>query len=381
MSGARGWIDKERALLCASDQLHTSCDLDDGSRQALRAHFCEEAILEILKLAGFYRTVSYVTTVRLPLETMRRGFRRMASLCLQVHDMDASDLRIFEAVARLGGMNRAAAELNTVQSNVTARIRALEEELKIGLFRRTSRGTVLTPAGERLQPYAIRVAQLLDEARCAAQDDGTPRGPLVIGSLETTAALRLTPSLAAFVAAFPDVDLTLRTGTSSELIDAVLARRVEGAFVAGPVDHPELTAETIFCEEMVVLSAPGTVSIERYLQGGDVRVIVLRAGCSYRLMLESWLARQGIVRVRLLEFGTLEAIIGCVKAGLGITLLPRALIGTVWREGTLAVHELPEGAGRVETMFIQRGGERASSGLTVFLGHVRPRIGRLQAAE
>jgi DNA-binding transcriptional LysR family regulator len=294
--------------------------------------------------------------------------------------MDASDLRIFEAVARLGGMNRAAAELNTVQSNVTARIRALEEQLEVSLFRRTSRGAVLTAAGERLLPYASRVAQLLDEARCAARDDGTPRGPLVIGSLETTAALRLTPSLAAFVAAFPDVDLTLRTGTSSELIDAVLTRRVEGAFVAGPVDHPELTAETVFREDMVILSALG-ISFERYLQGRDVRIIVLRAGCSYRLMLESWLAGQGVVRVRMLEFGTLEAIVGCVKAGLGITLLPRALIGAVWREGTLAVHELPDGAGRVETMFVRRPDERVSSALTAFLDHVRPKFGRLQAAE
>lgn len=295
--------------------------------------------------------------------------------------MDASDLRIFEAVARLGGMNRAAAELNTVQSNVTARVRALEAELQVSLFRRTSRGAVLTAAGQRLLPYAGRVAQLLDEARRATRDDGTPRGPLVVGSLETTAALRLTPCLASFLAAFPGVDLTLRTGTSSELIEAVLGRRLEGAFVAGPVDHPELAAETIFREELVILSAPGDLPIARYLQGGDVRIIVLRAGCSYRLLLESWLAQQGVVGVRMLEFGTLEAIVGCVRAGLGITLLPRALIGAVWREGTLAVHELAEGAGRAETMFVRRPDERASSALTAFLDHVRPTLGRLQAAE
>jgi len=213
---------------------------------------------------------------------------------LRCMGMDASDLRIFEAVARLGGMNRAAAELNTVQSNVTARIRALEAELQVSLFRRTSRGAVLTAAGQRLLPYAGRVAQLLDEARRATRDDGTPRGPLVVGSLETTAALRLTPCLASFLAAFPGVDLTLRTGTSSELIEAVLGRRLEGAFVAGPVDHPELAAETIFREELVILSAPGDLPIARYLQGGDVRIIVLRAGCSYRLLLESWLAQQGV---------------------------------------------------------------------------------------
>lgn len=61
--------------------------------------------------------------------------------------MDAGDLRVFEAVARHGGMNRAAAELNTVQSNVTALIRQLETELEAKLFRRHSRGAELTAAG------------------------------------------------------------------------------------------------------------------------------------------------------------------------------------------------------------------------------------------
>src|SRR5579871_6159445 len=105
--------------------------------------------------------------------------------------MDAGDLRFFEAVARLGGMNRAAAELHTVQSNVTARVKLLEDQLGTPLFERHSRGVSLTAAGRRLVPYAARVAQLLSEARRAVVDDGTPRGPLSLGSLETTAALRL----------------------------------------------------------------------------------------------------------------------------------------------------------------------------------------------
>jgi DNA-binding transcriptional LysR family regulator len=294
--------------------------------------------------------------------------------------MDAGDLRIFEAVARLGGMNRAAAELNTVQSNVTARIRALEEELDVALFRRTSRGTALTAAGERLLPYAARVIQLLAEAKRAARDDGAPRGQLVVGSLETTAALRLTPLLASFVAAYPDVDLTLRTGTSCELIEGILAREYEGAFVCGPVGHPDLSSELMFREELVILAAPGVSAVEDYLRANDVRIVVLRAGCSYRLILEAWLARQGIVGVRYLEFGTLEAIVGCVRAGLGVTLLPKALIGKVWKDGLVSVHPMPGGEGRVETVFIRRNDERATSALAAFLDHVRPSLARLQAA-
>src|SRR5690606_2536296 len=98
--------------------------------------------------------------------------------------MDASELRVFEAVARLGGMSRAAAELNTVQSNVTGRIQALEAELGTARFRRHSRGVETTEAGRRLLPYALRVAALLAEAAAAVRDDGRPQGELAIGSLE-----------------------------------------------------------------------------------------------------------------------------------------------------------------------------------------------------
>jgi LysR family transcriptional regulator, cell division regulator len=145
--------------------------------------------------------------------------------------MDAGDLRIFEAVARLGGMNRAAAELNTVQSNVTARVRQLEEQLGTRLFHRNSRGVTLTGAGERLLTYAVKVAQLLKDARLAVADDGQPKGTLTLGSLETTLALRLSPLLADYAKAFPEVEIGLRTGTTCELVEDVLAHRVEGAFV------------------------------------------------------------------------------------------------------------------------------------------------------
>jgi DNA-binding transcriptional LysR family regulator len=91
--------------------------------------------------------------------------------------MDAGDLRMFEAVARLGSMNRAAGELNTVQSNVTGRIRALELELGVELFKRHARGVSPTAAAQRLLPYALRIRLMLDNARKAARDDGVPAGP------------------------------------------------------------------------------------------------------------------------------------------------------------------------------------------------------------
>ncbi|HYE53139.1 MAG TPA: LysR substrate-binding domain-containing protein [Azospirillaceae bacterium] len=281
--------------------------------------------------------------------------------------MDAADLRIFEAVARLGSMSRAAEALHTVQSNVTARVRLMEEALGTPLFRRHARGVALAPAGERLLPYAEQVLRTLEQARRAAMDDGTPRGPLTVGSLETTAALRLSPLLASFVSSCPEVDLVLRTGTTRELIDQVLDRRLEGAFVCGPVNHPDLEERTIFREELVVLTAPGVATLDAHLAARGTKIVVLRAGCSYRQKLEDLLARRGVVGLRLLEFGTLEAVVACVAAGLGVTLLPRALIGHVWPEGRVAVHPLPATEGQVATVFVRRRDGLASSALRAFL--------------
>lgn len=294
--------------------------------------------------------------------------------------MDAADLRVFQAVARTGSMSKAALVLNTVQSNVTARIRSLETEVGFTLFERTNRGVTLTAAGRRLVPFAERAAHLLDDAKRAVADEGTPSGALVVGSLETTAALRLAPILAEFAAAYPAVDLSLKTGTTSELVEQVLDRQLDGAYVCGPVNHPDLTVEPFVQEELVVLTSP-CVDFERLITRPDLKIVVLKAGCSYRLRLEAMLARRGIVGVRLLEFGTLEAIVSCVSAGIGMTLLPRAMFESVWERKRVRIHPVPNGDGWVETVFIRHREALASSALRAFLDLARPPVAHIVAAE
>lgn len=295
--------------------------------------------------------------------------------------MDTADLKVFEAVQRIGNMSRAAAELNMVQSNVTARIRQLEERLGVELFDRHSRGVTPTPAGRRLLPYARGMLALLNDARRAVTDDGAPKGPLSIGSLETTAAMHLSPMLSTYVAAWPEVDLALRTGTTCELIDGVLERRLDGAFVCGPVNHPDLDERTIFHEELVVLTAPGVERLDWRSGVADLKIVVLRAGCSYRQRLEEVLARRGVVGLRRLEFGTLEAIYGCVAAGLGVTLLPRRMAEAVWRDGRAAIHTLTPDEAMVDTVFIRRRDGHFSSALSAFLAQVDASAARAVAAE
>ena len=295
--------------------------------------------------------------------------------------MDATDLKVFEAVARHGSMNRAAAELNTVQSNVTARVRGLERELGVLLFQRHPRGVKITPAGRRMLPFSARISRLLSDAKAAARDDGVPGGVLEIGTLETTAALRLPSMLASFTKAYPKVRPVVTTGTTGSLVEDVVECRLEGAIVVGPVAHPDLQQENVVREELVLVTPRSIRSIEDLPSITELKTIVFRIGCSYRTRLDNVLNRAGILAAQPLEFGSIEAILGCVASGVGITLLPKGIVAAAWRDGRVAVHELPPEFAEVQTVFIRRTDAYVSSALSAFLQFVRPQNELNVAAE
>src|ERR1700754_2408458 len=254
--------------------------------------------------------------------------------------MELSDIQTFAAVARTGGITRAAEELNTVQSNVTQRVKALEAEIGTPLFERHSRGMTLTGAGKRLLPYAQRMAALSREAVLAARDDGEPKGPLAIGSMETTAAVRLPSLLAEFHRRFPAVQLTLRTAPTADLVAAVLHGALDGAFVAGPIDHGELTAIAAFREELVLVTARRWASLAALRAGtpeSGPTALVFRTGCTYRQRLEQVFTEFGWPSSARFELGTLDGMIGCVAADMGVTMLPRAVVG---KNETVNIHKL-----------------------------------------
>jgi DNA-binding transcriptional LysR family regulator len=268
--------------------------------------------------------------------------------------MDASDLRVFEAVARVGSITKAAEALHTVQSNVTTRIRLLEDELGVTLFQRHPRGVTPTIAGQRLFPYAMRIAKLLAEAKDMVDEKAEPQGTLLFGTLETTAAMRLPPVLATYKKKFPKVGISLRTGTACSLIEDVMAHRLEGAFVPGPVNHPELVEEVMFSEELVIVTGKFGPTLEMLAERGEAEILVFRVGCSYRQRLETILVTRGIGHIRHLELGTLEGIIGLISAGIGISLLPKVVVAAAQREGRVATYELPAKQSHVDTVFIRR---------------------------
>ena len=278
--------------------------------------------------------------------------------------MDLAALTIFRAVVRENGVTRAAAKLNRVQSNVTMRIKQLEEQLGAPLFVREGRRLVLTPAGRTLLPYAERLLALADEARHALRED-RPRGRLALGAMESTAASRLPRVLAAYHQHWPEVELELATGTTARLIERVHEFEIDAALIATPPDPSALTDEfdsvPVFDEQLVMVTPRG----HRAIQGAnDVALSTLVAferGCAYRSYVERWYAEHGLRPARTLELGSYHAILACVAAGAGVAVAPRSVLEVLpggARE--VAIHPLgPLGA--VPTLLIWRRGHDSAA--------------------
>ncbi len=284
--------------------------------------------------------------------------------------MELSDITHFLAVAEAGGISHASKQLHTVQSNVSTHIKALEDELGVELFRRHARGVTLTNAGEAFLPYAERITALLREAAQVVGDEAEPTGTLAIGAMETTAGLRLPGILAAYAADCPRVDFTLTTGTTAELTDMVNDHRLDGGFICGPVENDTLTADLAFMEELVLVTAQCHTDIRGVLDT-SARMLVFRNGCAYRDRLHEIFVDHGIADPQILEFGSLEGILGCVAADMGVTLLPVAVVTASQRASTLRLHQLPSVQARVETLFIRRADSAVSPAMSQFLRHLQ----------
>lgn len=267
--------------------------------------------------------------------------------------MDLAALRIFQAVVEHGGVHRAAERLHRVPSNITTRVKQLEEELGIKLFIREGRKLALSEEGRVLLPFANQMLRLSDEA-VAAMKTGKPRGALRIGALESTSAARLPPILSTFHGLYPDVQLEMVTGTSGALVDLLAKQMIEAAFVAEPYKDDGFDSLVAFEEELVLI---GPKELGRIRTPSDIRhrtIIAFATGCSYRRRLESWLGAANAHAGRIIEFQSYHAIIACVSAGTGVAVVPKSVLALAADPNALSRCPLPPRIALAKTRLVWR---------------------------
>ncbi|BCN31870.1 LysR family transcriptional regulator [Anaeromicropila herbilytica] len=281
--------------------------------------------------------------------------------------MDLQALKIFQIVAKTGSISKAARELNYAQSNVSNKIQQLEADLQTSLFYRHNRGITLSDKGQMLLQYSEKIFYLIDETTSALKDDNNPSGTLCIGSMESTANVHLPKLLSEYHQNHPNVDLILKTGITEKNIREVLEYNMDGAFVAGPIDHPELIQIPFIKEELVLVTDTAHPTISSIKDIQTRTLLVFPYGCSYRKILEQWLHNEGILPNKIMEFDSIGAIIASVCSGLGMSLLPVPVVEKYVQAGTLRCHSIQSSYINVPTVFIYRKDKFMSKALIKFI--------------
>jgi DNA-binding transcriptional LysR family regulator len=282
--------------------------------------------------------------------------------------MNINDLKIFEAVATHGSFTKAAEVMFTVQSNVTARIKNLEEEFNVHLFKRTSRTVELTPAGEIFIQYCKKLNHLTEVVKQELSSTNKVSGSLKIGCIETTMALKVPGVINEFTDKYPDVVLNFKADNSPNLINDVLNYKLDAAFVAAPITAPELGVHLIKEEKLVIATAESYPDLPDYLAKGTVKIVVFDQGCSYRPKLEAWLSTRGIFNYQCTVLNTLEGIMNFVEAGVGITILPEDLISQMYYNRKLKTYPIAGEQGTLTTVIAYRNDVPQSNAMKVFMG-------------
>lgn len=254
--------------------------------------------------------------------------------------MDFQRLKTFHAVATLMNFNRAATVLNYAQSSVSAQVKTLEEEVGAPLFKRMGKRVQLTDAGRKMVKYAEQILAMGEAALADVGGHDELEGILTIRAPQTVATWYLPKVLAAFQPRYPRVRLNVDSCAFHSLENELRIGSVDLAFLlTDSIQAAELEVELLATEELKVVAAPGHPLATRAQVGfcdlADSTFFLPKADCGYRMAFDQALATRRTTTPRITEFNAVEAIKQCVKAGLGVTVIPQIAVLEEFRKGEL----------------------------------------------
>ncbi len=241
--------------------------------------------------------------------------------------MDIRQLNTFLTISNLQSFTKAAQSLDYAQSSITTQIQLLESELGVRLFERLGHNITLTSEGRKLLPFAEQMIKLSIEAKNAVVSSDQPGGTLSIGAVESLCATRLPKLLKEYRSRYPNVDISIKFGSSNDFKEYLKNNIIDVAFfLEQKVIEGEFLAEIQFLEPMAVLVAPEhPLSRKESIYPEDLAgesFILTEKGCSYRIIFENVLNQYSIKPRSVIETGNVQTIKQLAMSGLGITFLP-----------------------------------------------------------
>lgn len=251
--------------------------------------------------------------------------------------MDTRNIRAFLAVAELQSITKAAARLGYAQSTVTTQIKQLENELGVPLFDRIGKRISLTAAGQKFLSHAYEITHILQQAGALGADHG---GTLRVGVLESLLFSKLVHLLPAFKAQHPQVDLQIKMGQTSELLQLVKQNQVDLVYLsADPNADPDLVClyqhpeDLIFvCGNAHPLATAPTVSVSALFE--HEFIVTERSGICFN-RLRTLAAAQGVLLKDAVEIDSTAVIASLLQKGMGVALLPAYSVAELLADGAL----------------------------------------------
>ena len=255
-------------------------------------------------------------------------------------------MECFLTVARLGNVSRAAEEMYLTQPTLTARLKALEDELGDQLFVRTSRGMRLTPAGKEFMPYAERCVASLEEGKQRLRElKDASGGRLSLGTSPGVGTYALPAILERFTAAHPRVSVSVRTGHSENVLEMVLKEEVHLG-LARAVSHPEVESMSLYEDELVLVVDPEHRFTEKgsaeLAEVGREQLILFDYASSYYELTQSLFKNAGIREYQAIELDNIEAAKRMVEHRLGVAFLPRTAVVRSVAAGHLSLIDIED---------------------------------------
>ncbi|MFE0629392.1 LysR family transcriptional regulator [Streptomyces sp. NPDC058864] len=261
--------------------------------------------------------------------------------------MELRQLEYFVTVAEEANFTRAAARLHVVQSAVSTTIKNLERELRTPLLERTPKRVLLTDAGAALLP---RAHAALDAAREGADAVGEVRGglrgTLRLGAITTVGLIDLPAFLGEFHRRHPGVFLQTSAASSGSrgLVEALLERRLDLAFVSGPGPHPAGITLTDLATSVLDLVVPAAHPLAKgrtasITELADLDFVDFPTGYSNRTVADRAFAAASVPHRVAIEITDLTTGVAYVRNGLGVALLPRVALGKEQGVATLTIDD------------------------------------------
>ncbi len=241
--------------------------------------------------------------------------------------LELQQLQCFIAVLEEGGFKRATARLGITQPALSYQIKRLEEELGVQVFRRGPGGITPTDAGRILFDHAHQVIATVREAHQAVRElSGGVTGEIRIGAIKCIGQYFLPDVLKEIRAKHPGVRPKLLYKDSDELLEALLANKIEVALVVDPPPDERLAFTPVFDEQISLVSGPGhrfwgraSVDVSELK---DVALVALAPHISAGALAKRYLDRQGISLTPALTADDIETVKHMVESGMGVAFLP-----------------------------------------------------------